>query len=200
MSADIAALATERQVSEKSVWCSIYVALLATLDGSCDVVGSVVMQGRSEILGAEYTLGQFSNPLPIRVNILGCTWAELISKVDALLAEQHARRHFPLAEVQTRTGLNFFASVFNYMNFEVFASETAKPTWDRAQPWSVLGGVDETPYLLAFNVQKRASSNRHIVVINAEPTVFGGAVRRRIHQSVLTIIEQLCHNLNQPWS
>lgn len=199
-SADIAAIATALQVREKSVWCSVYVALLATLDGSFDVVGSVVIQGRSEILGAEYTLGQFSNTLPIRISTCGCTWAELISKVDALLTEQHSRRHFPLAEVQTRTGLNFSASVFNYTNFEVFASETANSSCDHPQIDSVLGVGYETNHLLAMNVQKRASSNRHLVVINADTTVFGEAFRRRMQTYLLNTINQLRQNLNRPLS
>src|SRR5262249_33163166 len=64
MSTAMIRLSAELGVQEKSVWCAVYLALTALLDGGDSILGSVVMHGRPEIAQAEKTVGLFLNSLP----------------------------------------------------------------------------------------------------------------------------------------
>jgi non-ribosomal peptide synthetase component F/aryl carrier-like protein len=106
-------LARSLGVQDKSIWCSVYLALLSLLSGTDEGVGMVITQGRPEVPGGEKIIGVFLNALPTRVKVSGRRWAELITETDRELREQHTFRHYPLAEIQRLTGLDFSATMFN---------------------------------------------------------------------------------------
>jgi amino acid adenylation domain-containing protein len=177
----IEALARRLKVNDRSIWCAAYLALIATLNGSRDVVGVTVTHGRPEIRGAENTLGLFLNTLPVRVRLHGATWEKLITDTNDELERVYAHRHYPLAKIQLETGLDFSASLFNYTNFHV-ENHIAAST-DR--------GFDENNSLLAFNVRKDESSRRHYCALNLEPSVFDAEFVRRIQAYVKNILTLL---------
>jgi hypothetical protein len=49
----LAELARTLGVQEKSIWCSVYLSLLSLLSGTDDVAGTVMTQGRPEVLGGD---------------------------------------------------------------------------------------------------------------------------------------------------
>jgi len=113
-------LSRQLGVQEKSLWCSVYLALLSLLSGTEEVVGTVITQGRPEIPGGEKIIGVFLNALPVRVRVSGVRWVDFISATDRELREQHGFRHYPLAQIQRLTGLDFSAAMFNYSNWHVY--------------------------------------------------------------------------------
>jgi len=78
-------LASQLGVQEKSVWCAVYLALLALLDGNNDVLGSVVTHGRPEVTGGDRIIGLFLNSLPLRVNLTDLNWLQLIKHTESAL-------------------------------------------------------------------------------------------------------------------
>lgn len=183
------ALAARLGIQEKSLWCTVYLVLLSLLDGATDVVGSVVTHGRPEVAGAERMLGLFLNSLPVRTDMSGKSWNELLLQVDVMLRQQYSLRHFPLVNVQMLTQLDFSASMFNFMNFHVYNTTTGVASQVEAESQSPqLSGFDETNYLFSVNVQKQATTSRHLFVLNAEPTVFDEEFRQRICQYAGNII------------
>ena len=183
------ALAAKLGIQEKSLWCSTYLVLLSMLDGTSDIVGSVVTHGRPEMAGAESTLGLFLNSLPIRMDIQQMTWSQLLVQVDEQLRQQYQKRHFPLVNIQMLTGLDFSASMFNFMNFHVYGEQQEGQDKDDSKDTQpALSGFDETNYLFSVNVQKQEAKGRHLFVINAEPSVFDPAFCQRIHDYAANII------------
>jgi hypothetical protein len=177
-------LAAKLGVQEKSVWCAVYYALMSLLDGTDDVVASVVIHGRPEMQDAEKTLGLFLNSLPMRLDVRG-SWIDLIRKVEEGFSGLHSVRHFPLAEIQQRSGLDFSASLFNYVNFHVYE--------DIATDTRIVdgGGFEETNYRLVVSVSKNEKLQKFGVHINVDSAVFDSEFRDRIHGYVGNIIDQL---------
>ena len=186
----ISELADALKVQEKSIWCSVYLALICLLDGNQDAVGSVVTHGRPEIANGEHMLGLFLNALPLPVNIHGMRWEDLIKFTDSRLGDYYDIRHYPLAAIQADTNLDFSASAFNYTNFHLYKNANVGTELD------VGGGFDETNYRLLVNVRKNETDSSHFFLIHAEPTVFDQGMRARIAQYVASIIDELTKNVS----
>ena len=190
MSAAVIALAERLGVQEKSVWCTVYAALGALLDGHDRVLGSVVTHGRPEIAGAEQTVGLFLNSLPLQVDTRADSWNALIVQVNALLAQHQAHRHYPLAQIQAELRLDCSASLFNFTNFHVIGNAGAQS--------DVVGsgsfGLDQTNYKFSVDVQKNDASNRHVLRVALDPTVFDAAFQQRIGQFVRNIVIDMTAN------
>ena len=173
-------LAHSLGVQEKSVWCSVYLALLSLLSGSDEGLGTVITQGRPEITGGDKMIGVFLNALPLRLGMSGRRWADLIAATDRELREQHAFRQYPLAEIQRLTGLDLSATMFHYSNWHVYTEGVDREgTPDEWMPQKV-GGWQETNYLLNFIVHKDHKSRRFELTIGADSGVFDATFRERI--------------------
>jgi amino acid adenylation domain-containing protein len=181
----IVALSRNLGVQEKSVWCAAYLSLISLLDGSSDVIGSTVSHARPEVTGGDEMLGLFLNCLPIRMSVSGMRWVDLIKAVEQELREQYSVRHYPLAMIQRDTGLDFSASLFNYMNFHVHADAN-----DSIGIRTDVGFV-ETNYLFTFNVRKSEASGRHVVHIDCPPSAFAEEFRERIKTYVANIVDTI---------
>src|SRR5262249_23482071 len=115
-------LARKLSVADRSVFLAAHLALLALLNGTTDVVTSVVTNCRPEFPGPDRALGLFLNSLPLRVDRGGATWARLIRDVDAALIADADMRMYPVAAIQAGTGLDLAGSLFTYVNFRVGGS------------------------------------------------------------------------------
>jgi amino acid adenylation domain-containing protein len=181
----IVALARTLGVQEKSVWCAAYLVLLNLLDGSNETVGSVVTHGRPELPGGEKMLGLFLTTLPLRIDISGARWVDVIAAVEAALQEQYAHRHYPLIEIQTQTGLDFVGALFNYVNFHVYGEI------DREVEMGADAGFDENNFLFTLHVYKQAGAQRHALVVDADTAIFDQEFRERLTGYLERIVEEL---------
>ncbi|MBD8529926.1 non-ribosomal peptide synthetase [Massilia sp. CFBP 13647] len=183
-SAAVIAVAERLGVQEKSAWCTVYLALTALLDGHDRILGSVVTHGRPEIAGADKTVGLFLNSLPLQVDTGAASWNALIVEVNTLLAQHQAHRHYPLAQIQADLRLDCSASLFNFTNFHVISNAGA----DSGVIGSGSLGLDQTNYKFSVDVQKNDASNRHVLRVALDPTVFDAAFQQRIGQFVRNIL------------
>ncbi|MEX2964149.1 amino acid adenylation domain-containing protein [Microbulbifer sp. TYP-18] len=191
-------LSKQLGVQEKSLWCACYLVLLALLDGSDEVAGPVATQGRPEIAGGESMVGVFLNVLPVSVSLREKSWREFIAAVDRELREQHAHRHYPLAEIQRLTGYEFSGSLFNFTNWqragqptgnESVASSTSESEPSAGGPVKV-GGFSDTNYFLLMDVHKNESQQRFELSLSLDGGVFHEAFRARIEHYMRNILEQ----------
>ena len=211
----LTALAARLGVQEKSLWCSVYLTLLALLDGSEKVAGPVATQGRPEIPGGDKMVGVFLNVLPVQISVAGKSWADYIQAIDQELREQHGFRHYPLPEMQRKTNLDFSGTLFNYTNWHVYYegksenrshqaefddgvdNETSNDTgFDNKVPLKVAGWA-ETNYLLLVYAFKDEKTKQFGLTISADTGVFDEAFRARIQGYVVNIIHQLETNANK---
>jgi len=178
-------LASTLGVAEKSLWTAVYVSLVALLDGSLDVVGSIATHGRPELPNSDKMLGLFLNTLPLRVDLRGRRWSELIQEVDAELRGQYAYRHHPLVDVQNQTGLDFSGSMFGYLNFHVYGESGVKSR--------ILGGqgFEETNYSMVVSVEKLDAARRHVLRVNGDGALFDAPCQERIRAYVTNIVEAM---------
>ncbi|HEY6926160.1 MAG TPA: amino acid adenylation domain-containing protein, partial [Steroidobacteraceae bacterium] len=184
ISAAMMALTAELGVQEKSVWCAVYLALTALLDGGESIVGSVVTHGRPEIADAEKTVGLFLNSLPIHLKVRDCTWADWVMRVDERLQELQQHRHYPLARIQAQLHLEFSASLFNFVSFHVLS--------EAAEHSNVQGfggfGQDEINYAFVVDVHKNERSAGHMLRVTVDSSVFDAEFQDRIRQYIANII------------
>lgn len=188
-------------VQEKSLWCSIYLTLLNIINGSDKTIGPVISQGRPEIPGGDKMVGVFLNALPAAISIKNKSWRDLIIDTEAMLVEQQSFRHFPLAEMQNLTGLDFSGSLFNYTNWHVYYQNSNKSknqhtkhtnladndnlVPDKVDAWA------ETNYLFSVNVHKNEEKQQHIFIVDVDPKVFDQDFQKRIQVYVAKIIEAM---------
>ena len=189
----MAELARTLDVQEKSVWCSVYLALLSLLSGTDEVTGTVITQGRPEIPDGEKMIGVFLNALPMRA-VMPSRWVDLIAATDRELAQQHAFRHYPLADIQRLTSLDFSASMLNYSNWHVYYEGVDRE--GTRQEWipQKIGTWQDTNYLLNVLVHKDDKTQRYYVGVGADAQVFDAAFRERIREYVARIVDAMARD------
>jgi amino acid adenylation domain-containing protein len=119
--AGVRRLAAHAGVPIKTVLLAAHLRVLSMLGGVDDVVTGYVTNGRPEADDGERVLGVFLNTVPLRVDVAGATWTELVRR--AWEAEQAVipHRRFPLAEiVREAGGRTLFEAFFNYNHFHVY--------------------------------------------------------------------------------
>ncbi|HEX8245061.1 MAG TPA: amino acid adenylation domain-containing protein, partial [Longimicrobium sp.] len=86
-----------------------------------EVVTGYVTSGRPETADGERVLGLFLNTVPLRVEMAGGTWLELLRRTWAAEEALLPHRRFPLAEiVREAGGGTLFESSFNFNHFHVY--------------------------------------------------------------------------------
>ena len=119
LSAGLRRLAREAAVPLKSLALAAHLRTLSVVGGNPDVVTGVVSNGRPEVAEAEDVRGLFLNSLPLRLDLAGGTWRELIDAAFRVERDLLRFRRFPLADLQQRRGGALFEVLFNYIHFHV---------------------------------------------------------------------------------
>jgi amino acid adenylation domain-containing protein len=117
------ALAQTAGVPLKTVLLAAHQRVMALMCGTSDVVSGLICNGRPETVDGEKLIGLFLNTLPLRQQLDGGTWLELVKQTFA--AEQHLMPHrrFPLAELHKLTnGQKLFETAFDFVHFHVYKS------------------------------------------------------------------------------
>ncbi len=193
-SAALLALAQRLGVPERSVLLALHVALMALLDGRDDVLTSVVSNGRPEREGGDATLGLFLNSLPFRLQLGQDSWEQLILRVDAEVAAYYPVRRLPLPEIQAECGLDFSASLFNYVNFHVYQQLDDQ--------LAVLGaqGAEEKNYAISLSFSKDSGGGavQFDLSINVDADLFDAAALVRIEGYIDAIAQAMASASGAP--
>ncbi|MBP6059098.1 MAG: amino acid adenylation domain-containing protein, partial [Nitrosomonas sp.] len=113
-------LAQSLAVPLKCVLLAAHLRILSLLYGERNVTTGLVASTRPEGLDGDQVLGVFLNTLPLRMQLQGGTWAELITQVFAAEREMLNSRYYPLAGLHRLQGnTEFFDTTFNYLHYHV---------------------------------------------------------------------------------
>ena len=144
-------LARENAVPLKSVLLAAHLRVLSVLHGQADVVTGLVSHGRPETADGERALGLFLNTLPLRLQLTGGTWSQLIQATFAAECELLPYRRYPLIEIQKlQGGHSLFETMFNFVHFHVYQDALNQDTSHELQ---VVGskGFEQSNFTLAAN-------------------------------------------------
>ncbi|MFB7908701.1 amino acid adenylation domain-containing protein [Kitasatospora sp. NPDC056076] len=115
------ALAAELDVPVRQLFLAAHFRVLSMICGQTDVVSGVVMNGRPETLDADRVVGLFLNAVPLRLDLRGGRWRDLVRAVaDTELAVVPHRR-YPVSEIKRHcVSGGLFDVAFNYVDFHVY--------------------------------------------------------------------------------
>jgi len=114
-------LAQSAGVPLKSVLLAAHQRVLAFLYGQNDVITGLISNGRPEEIDGEKIVGLFLNTLPLRQELSGGTWADLVKQSFRAEQELVPHRRFPLSEIQKQCGGHPpFETAFDFVHFHVY--------------------------------------------------------------------------------
>ncbi|MDZ8034054.1 non-ribosomal peptide synthetase [Nostoc sp. DedSLP04] len=121
-------VANKAKVTLKSVLLAAHLKVLSVLFDRSDVLTGMVSNGRPEEADGERVLGLFLNTLPLRLQLLGGTWIDLMQETFKAERESLPFRRYPLADLQWNLGGQpLFETSFNFTHFHVYQSILGLP-------------------------------------------------------------------------
>ncbi|WP_067460885.1 non-ribosomal peptide synthetase [Actinomadura macra] len=143
---DLRALASQTQVSLKSVLLSAHLKVLSTLTAEESFFTGLVCNARPEVTGADRVYGMYLNTLPLAHERGARTWRDLLRQVFAREVELWPHRRFPMPEIQRMSGGDRLVETsFSYQDFHQVDTELI----------DYLASIDESPTEFAFAVSAR---------------------------------------------
>ena len=114
-------LALSMNIPVKSFVLAAQMKMLSMVSGQSDVTTGMVVSGRPEREDGDRVLGLFTNTVPVRMNLTGGTWMELVKGVFDLEGELLPYRRFPISELKTLEGGQIlFETMFNFTHFFLY--------------------------------------------------------------------------------
>jgi amino acid adenylation domain-containing protein len=114
-------LAHSSGVPLRTVLMAAHLRVMALLYGQSDVLTGLITNGRPEALDGEKLIGLFLNNLPLRLQLNGGTWRELVEQTFRAEQELLPHRRFSLAELQKfNGGRPLFETSFDFVHFHVY--------------------------------------------------------------------------------
>ena len=114
-------LAQQAGVPLKTVLLAAHQRVMAFLYGQDDVITGLICNGRPEQLDGEKVVGLFLNNLPLRQQLDGGSWVELVRQTFAHEQRIMPHRRLPLAEIKKLSGgQSLFETAFDFVHFHVY--------------------------------------------------------------------------------
>lgn len=127
-------LAQSSGVPLKTVLLAAHQHVMRTLYGQNEVISGLISNGRPEEADGDKMLGLFLNAVPIRMNLAGGTWQQLVKETFAAEQEVIPHRRFPMAEIQKLNGGRpLFETAFDFVHFHVYKNLEGQQALDLAE-------------------------------------------------------------------
>ncbi|WP_399084573.1 amino acid adenylation domain-containing protein [Streptomyces sp. BBFR2] len=186
----VESLAARLGTPAKSVYLTAHLAALGHLTGDKDLVTGMVVNGRPEVAGAETALGLFLNTVPVRLDLAGRPWPELIRAVFAAEQEMLAHRRFPLARIQREVGAAPFTALFNFTSFTV-ADTLAGLDHLRTGPWWL---SDRNSFPVSVEIGRLTGSDQWKADVTVDPARVSPEAGRQLAEAVLEQLQAIVHS------
>jgi amino acid adenylation domain-containing protein len=149
--AQLRKVARRQAVPLKSVLLAAHLRVLAHFTGREDIATGLSTNGRPETGDGDKVAGLFLNTVPLRAELSGGTWNDLIRRVHESELAVMPHRRYPLSAIQAGAGgRTLFDASFVYLNFHVVADHV------RSSPMEVLATsavVEETNFAIMTSFQ-----------------------------------------------
>ena len=114
-------LANSAGVPIRSVLLAAHCQVMSFLTGQTDMITGLVANGRPQTADGEKLIGLFLNTLPLRLQLDGGTWKDLVRQTFAAERELIPHRRVPLSEIQQIAGGKaLFETTFDFVQFHVY--------------------------------------------------------------------------------
>jgi amino acid adenylation domain-containing protein len=114
-------LARRAGVPLKTVLLASHQRVMSLVYGQSDITSGLLCNGRPEMVDGEKVVGLFLNTLPLRLQLTGGSWRDLVRQCFAAERELAPHRRFPMAEVQKlHGGRPLFEAAFDFVQFHVY--------------------------------------------------------------------------------
>jgi len=111
-------LARATQTPLKSALMAGHAKTMGQLAGVDDALIGVQSHGRPEMAGGDRALGLFLNTLPIRIDLRGGGWRDLVRRVFDTERKAMPYRRYPFSAIQEKRGTEpLIGNFFNYLHF-----------------------------------------------------------------------------------
>ncbi|BAY66407.1 amino acid adenylation [Calothrix brevissima NIES-22] len=153
-------LANIAEVPLKNVLLAGHLFVMSLLSGNTEVMTGFECNGRLEEADGDKVLGIHLNTVPLRVQLLGGSWIDLVKQAFDAERELLPFRRYPYADLQKLTGRQprqpLVETVFNYTHFHVYQSTQTLKDLD------IVGakGFGETHYVLRAEFNRNHASDR----------------------------------------
>jgi natural product biosynthesis luciferase-like monooxygenase protein len=172
LSQELQRLAQSLAVPVKSVLLAAHLRIVSLLSAEPDVMTGLVVNGRPESSDGDRALGLFLNTLPLRLQIQGGSWRDLVRATYAAEQELMPYRLYPLAELQQQhNGRQLFETAFYFIHFHVY---------QRLAEFDALEVIDsevyeETNFTFLANFQRDVNSGRLGLTLTYDDRLLGHA-------------------------
>ncbi|MFD8721809.1 amino acid adenylation domain-containing protein [Streptomyces sp. NPDC059629] len=190
-------LAARTGVPFKSVLLTAHLKVIGAVTGERDVVTGITANGRPEDVDSTEVCGMFLNMPPIRVDLAGGSWADLVRRVYRAEEELLPHRRYPLANIQwalDRPAL--FDNTFVYNHFHVMADVLGSGV-------SVLGNrvestgdyrAEPTNYSLSTGFLRDPRSMRVLLRLDYYTAKLADAQAEAIRDYYLAVLAAMVHD------
>jgi amino acid adenylation domain-containing protein len=153
-------LANRAEVPLKNVLLAAHLFVMSLLSGNPEVMTGFECNGRLEEADGDKALGIHLNTVPLRVQLLGGTWIDLVKQAFDAERELLPFRRYPYADLQKLNDRQprqpLVETVFNYTHFHVYQSTQTLKDLD------IVGaqGFGETHYVLRAEFNRNHASDQ----------------------------------------
>ena len=191
LSRSLEALAQEIGVPVKSLLLAAHLRAVSRFGGRFDVVTGLVSNSRPEGAEGAAMLGLFLNNLPLRLQLDGGTWKELVRQTFEAEGEILPLRHYPMAQLlKERGGSPLYEVVFNYTHFHVLEALEASEELEVGDIASF--AKTEMPFVADFG--KEVGGGPLSLSLTVNPQEIAGAPLVRIGGLYRCALEAMVHN------
>ncbi|HKU74240.1 MAG TPA: amino acid adenylation domain-containing protein [Pyrinomonadaceae bacterium] len=156
----------------KSVLLAAHLKALSIISGQTDVMGGITSNGRAEEAGGDQVRGLFLNSLPVRVDLAGGTWLDLVRRAFEAEWEMLPYRRYPLIALQQKyNGQPLFETQFNYVHFHTL--EGVMRSGEVEMLASNVRGVEETHFTLEADFGLDVLSSQAYLTVKGDATELG---------------------------
>ena len=184
-------LALSTNIPVKSFVLAAQMKMLSMVSGHSDVTTGMVVSGRPEREDGDRVLGLFTNTIPVRMNLTGGSWMELVQRVFELEGELLPYRRFPISELKTLEGGQvLFETMFNFTHFFLYKTV---PRVSGAQ----VHGVDirgASNYVFVTDCNQDFSSSQFELALTYDASLVDRQQTQVIRGYFLKILESMVRN------
>ena len=162
---------------------------LGVWSGRRDVMTGLVTNGRPEVEAGDRVFGLFLNTVPLRLQLEGGTWTDLIRQSFDAEASVLPHRRYPLAELQRLFGGGeaLYETAFNYMHYHIYRRVLEMSDVE------VLGykGFEETNLTCVTNFHQDPTTHDVQLGIEYHAAIIGEAQVERMSRSIVAICQAM---------
>jgi amino acid adenylation domain-containing protein len=183
-------VARAEAVPLKSVLLAAHLRVLSVFRGQTDVVTGLSTNGRPETVDGDRVAGLFLNTVPLRADLSGGTWRELIRRVHETELQVMPHRRFPLSAIQAEAGgRTLFDASFVYLNFHVLGGHVGG---EEMKVLDVSAVLEETNFAVMTSFQHVPGNDRLLALtVEGDRRVLGDDRIREIAATYMRVLHAI---------